>query len=215
MAVTKKAGIRVVSRFHPIEEDAPEAFLYFAEMMDVMTGGEPAGAEFFSDIDGDGGEPGGDIDPRVRRAACEMVDAARGALEDVDDKYEIYTEGELICGGGRLEVRYREPDELTGMGDTVTSISFEEERRGIVTVTRGGDVYSALVLERGVRHSCAYSTEPLPLVVYTTARRIDNGITENGGTLDMIYTVEARAGEAQYNRVTLTVTVGEEEICPK
>ncbi len=189
---TKKVGIRVVSRFHVIEPDTSEALCYFAEMMDSAVDDGEDGSAFTKDD------------------ADELFGIMRDALGTDDDCIDIYTEGELYVGDGKLELRYAEPEEVTGMGKSVTSITFTEERRDIVTVTRGGDVYSALVLERGVRHTCAYNTEVMPLLVYTTAKRIENTLTASGGVIDMVYTVETRAGTAQYNRVTVTVGVMED-----
>ena len=177
----RKVGVRIRSRFHDIEPDASESFCYFAEMIDNMGDGE---------------------DGEQIKQLIKMLMEDEGECE----KFEIYTEGELYTGDGKIEIRYREPD-MTGMGDTVTSVSFETGNRDLVTITRGGDVYTALVLERGVRHTCAYNTSQLPLLIYTTARRIENSVGENGGELDMIYTVETGMSPPQFNRMTMNVTV--------
>lgn len=117
---------------------------------------------------------------------------------------DLYTEGELYYGDGRIEIRYGE-SELTGLGETVTSVSFDESDRGLITILRGGDIYSAIVLQRGVRHLCVYETEGLPIEIYTTAKRVINSLTDCGGTLEMIYTVETHDEPAQFNRMCLTV----------
>ena len=182
-AETINVGIRIKSRFHEIEPDKTESLCYFAEMMEsVMEGDDSEESE------------------EVRRFLKFLFD------DDGEcDNFEMYTEGELYYGDGKLEVRYREP-EITGMGDSVTSISFDCGDRSLVTITRGGDVYTALVLERGVRHTCAYNTSSQPFIVYTTARRIENSLDRRGGTLDMIYTVETGMSPPQFNRMTMTVT---------
>lgn len=194
----RKVGIRIESRYHEIEPDTSEAFCYFAEMLNAEAESDESGSEEFTSDD-----------------AAEITRLIREIFEVDDEKIELYTEGELYFGDGKLEVRYREPNEVTGMGESVTSISFDSDNREIITITRGGDVYSALVLERGVRHTCAYNTDALPLIIYTTAKRIKNELHRDGGMLDMIYIVEAQSGPAQYNRVTVTVTVHDsEEVCP-
>lgn len=191
----KKVGVRVESRFHEILPYSDEAFGFFAGMADLAA---ECDSDEFTKSDADD----------VVKLMCEL-------FEPDDETTDFYTEGELYYGGGRLEVRYREPNELTGMGETVTSVYFEEGDRELVTITRGGAVYSALVLERGVRHTCAYNTDSLPIVIYTTAKRVDNKLTPSGGVLDLIYTVETQSGPAQYNRATVTVNVigEEEEVC--
>ncbi len=195
----KKVGVRVESRYHEIGEDTSEALCYFAALADLAAEDADDSANDRPDVS--------DADRFTSDNAAVLTNYLRQVFEPDDERVEIYTEGELFSAGGRLEVRYREPKEATGMGNSVTSISFDEKNRGIITITRGGDVYAALVLERGVRHTCAYNTGPVPLLIYTTAKRIDNKLTSSGGTLDMIYTIESQFGTAQFNRVTVTVTV--------
>ncbi len=176
----KKVGIRVSSHFHDIEPDAAESLCYFAEMLDQVD----------------------DEDGEQLKALLRLI------IEDEsdDDSLDMYTEGELYTGDGKTEIRYREPD-VESMGETVTSVSFDDGDRELVTITRGGDVYTALVLEQGVRHTCAYNTGSLPLLIYTTARRIENTVGEDGGVLDMIYTVETGMSPPQFNRITMNVTL--------
>ncbi len=209
----KKVGVRVESRFHEILPYSDDAFGFFAGMADLAA--EDGSGEF------------------TKSDADDFIKLVSELFEPDDETTDFYTEGELYYGGGKLEIRYREPCELSSvggvggvgsLGETVTSVYFEEENRELVTITRGGAVYSALVLERGVRHTCAYNTCSLPIVIYTTAKRVDNRLTPSGGVLDLIYTVETQSGPAQYNRATVTVNVtdgdeacdgesGEEAVC--
>ena len=180
-------GIRIRSRFHEIEPDTSESLCYFAEMMGSMI------SEGYGD----------DEENEQIRGLLRFLMDDEG--DDDGDSFEMYTEGELYSGDGKIEVRYREP-EISGMGDCVTSISFDCDDRDLVTVTRGGDVYTALVLERGVRHTCAYNVGPRPFTVFTTAKRIENSLSRSGGKLDMVYTVETGMAPPQYNRMSITVT---------
>lgn len=202
----KKVGVRVESRFHEIDDEASEIYCYFAEMADAVT---EAGSEL---LYGGGFFTSDEITPE---AMTELTGLVRDLMTADEKKISIYTEGELISSDGRIEIRYREPDaegsdgEL-GMGRTLTSITFDEAERGLVTITRTGDVNSALTLERGVSHTCAYNTCGAPFILYSTAKRVENGITADGGSLDMIYTVGTQYGIAQYNRVSVNVTVMED-----
>lgn len=198
----KKVGVRIESRFHEIEDDTSEAFCYFAEMVDSVSA---SGGEIFAGI--------GDEEFTASDAE-ELTGLVRDLLLSNDENISIYTEGELRTRDGRVEVRYREPDDALGLGSSVTSITFDEADRDIVTITRGGEITMALVLERGVRHACAYNTPVMPMIIYTTAKRVDNRLTDAGGALDLIYTVETQGGAAQFNRVTVTVNVMEDQICP-
>ncbi len=179
----KDVIIKIKSEFHEIEREKDDAVRFLTEMRP------------FAGDDGDISEEGIDL-------------LLNELFRDDTESMEICTEGELILDGGRLEVRYTEP-ESTEMGETVTSISFDTSDRGLVAVMRGGDVYTALLLERGVRHSCVYSTSYVPITIYTTARRVENTLTENGGEINLAYTVESGMGVEQFNRMSIKVTVAE------
>ncbi len=126
-------------------------------------------------------------------------------FDEKEESMEMCTEGELYFGDGRIEIRYVEP-EISDMGDSVTAVSFEETAPELVAVMRGGDVYTALILERGVRHACVYSTSLMPITIYTTAKQLENRLGKDGGELIAVYTVETQEGVVQFNRMCMTVT---------
>lgn len=173
---SKAVKVRLKSQFHEVIDERTDAVRYFAEMMSMASGIE-------ADVD-------------------EMI---KNLFPDDTETMEMCTEGELYYGDGRIEIRYAEP-EITEMGDSVTAVSFEESDRGLIAVMRGGDVYTALILERGVRHACVYSTQMMPITIYTTAKQIENGLTRDGGTLLLVYTVETYEGPVQFNRMVMTVS---------
>lgn len=175
----KEVKVRLKSQFHEIINEKNEALRQITNMMMYMTP---------EDLDGE------DVEAMIKRL-----------FDDEDESMDICTEGELYYGDGRIEIRYIEP-ELTEMGESVTAVTFEEDDPGLVAVMRGGDVYTALILERGVRHACVYSAGIMPITIYTTAKKVENGLTENGGVLTLIYTVETQEGIVQYNRMQMTVT---------
>lgn len=181
----KEAIIKIKSQFHEVERERSDAVRFLTEMHSLASDGE---GRVISD---DG------FDELIREL-----------FSDESETLEICTEGELIAEGGRIEVRYEEPAP-TGMGETVTYVSFDESDRGLVSVMRGGDVYTALILERGVRHSCVYSTTYVPITIYTTARRVENTLTEDGGELYLVYTVESGMGVEQFNKMSISVTTAE------
>lgn len=183
----KEVIIKIKSQFHEIERERADAVRFLTEMRSF------ASEEAEGIISDDG------FDELIREL-----------FTDESETMEICTEGELVSEGGRIEVRYAEPAP-TEMGETVTSISFDESDRGLVAVMRGGDVYTALILERGVRHSCVYNTTYVPITIYTTAKRVENTLTENGGELHLVYTVESGVGVEQFNKMTITVTPVERE----
>lgn len=178
----KEVIIKIISQFHEIEREKAEVIRYLTDMKHAA-----------SEAD----------DPELTEDGLDAL--LHDLFRDDSETMEICTEGELICENGRIDVRYSEPAP-TGMGETVTSISFDTSDRGLVAVMRGGDVYTALILERGVRHSCVYNTTYVPITIYTTARRVENTLTEDGGGLYLVYTVESGVGVEQFNKMSITVT---------
>ncbi len=177
----KKVIIKIRSQFHEIERERDEAVRFITEMRSFAADG--------GDISEDG------FDGLLREL-----------FGDEDETMEMCTEGELVSEGGRIEVKYTEP-EPTGMGETVTSISFDTSDRGLIAIMRGGEIYTALILERGVRHSCVYSTAYMPITICTTAKKVENSISEDGGELLLVYTVEGGMGVEQYNKMQISVTL--------
>lgn len=178
----KEVIIKIRSQFHEVEPEKTDAIRFLTEMKHAAS--EDAGAEITSD----------GFDAMLKEL-----------FENDPETMEICTEGELFADDGRIEVKYTEPAP-TGMGETVTSISFDPSDRGLVAIMRGGDVYTALILESGVRHSCVYNTSYMPITIYTTAKRVENTLTENGGELYLVYTVESGLGPEQFNRMNISVT---------
>ncbi len=177
----KDAIIKIKSQFHEIVEEKRDAARFLAELRSAVGEDSPVFGEGFDEM-------------------------MNGLFGEDGETMEICTEGELIAEDGRIQIKYSEP-EPTGMGETTTAISFDEADRGLISIMRGGDIYTALILERGVRHSCVYNTSYIPITIHTTARRVENRITEDGGELLLAYTVEGGMGAIQYNKMLISVSI--------
>lgn len=112
--------------------------------------------------------------------------------QDSFDKVELITEAEYRDDGKRIEIRYEET-ELTGMEGSITCISFDRESPGIVSILRGGSVYTVMIFEEGKRHICAYETPVMPFELCIFTRRVQNNIGfDTGNSLDLDYLIEIR-----------------------
>lgn len=179
----KRIGVRIESQFHDVSASFNEALFCCTE----------------SHVENSGG--GGN--------SSNTADKLRNSTEADDESSEVYTEGELHIDGDKYEVCYFEPYDVTAIEHAMTTIFFEESARSNVTITRTGSSSMAIVLERGVRHECAYGTRRMPFVIYITAKYVKNEITPSGGVLDMAYTVDTLTGTVQLNRIKVTVMVRE------
>lgn len=121
------------------------------------------------------------------------------------EKITVTTEGSLYFTGGRLELAYTEYLDEEGTVSCETVVSFDVEDPLTVTVTRTGEVKSALVIEKGKRHICVYDTPYMPFEVCVAARDVVNELTLSGGRLLMDYAVEIKGAAATMSRVEITV----------
>ncbi len=73
--------------------------------------------------------------------------------------------------------------------DGVATSSDIEINGGAVLVRRSGGVTSSFLFEEGVSHKSLYSVGPYSFDAEIKTRRIRQGIGENGGRLDLYYTM--------------------------
>lgn len=108
-----------------------------------------------------------------------------------DNGIELTTEAEYTDDGKRIEIKYNET-ELTGMDGAVTCISFAKNAPGIISMLRGGSVYTVMIFEEAKRHICAYETPIMPFELCILTRKVANRIDGTSGSLDIDYLIEIR-----------------------
>ena len=112
---------------------------------------------------------------------------------------ELVTDGtleELITGC--WELRYEE-SALTGMEGVTTTFLVEP---GKIVLTRSGKLNSQMVFQKDVSHNSLYKMDFGALMLTVTARSIDYQLTEDGGVVDLSYSIEieqAAAGNIDYH----------------
>ena len=121
---------------------------------------------------------------RSKRVAIEILSIQNGKETSVfisdarfkknKDKYKIEFDGTELCG----------------MPGQVTSLEVEDER--IVRLTTGKkEVYSQMIMEKGVRHcSLRLDDREGPLSMGVSTKRIKSGIGADGGKLEVDYSLE-------------------------
>lgn len=123
--------------------------------------------------------------------------------EDDVERLEITAEANYHDDGTRISITYHE-SEMTGMAGAVTSISFNKNDTGLVSMLRHGTVKTAMVFETGKRHLCVYETPVMPFEVCILTSKVINAI-ESEGTLTLDYTVELRGAVAEQTHLHLRV----------
>lgn len=120
-----------------------------------------------------------------------------------EDEAEFCTEGRLLTTANEVKLLYEE-SELSGMEGSVASLTFLREVPGVLTLTRSGEVNTALVFEQDRRHICVYHTPFMDFEVCIKSFLVRNALLESG-CVDLDYIVEIHGAKAERCRMTITV----------
>ena len=127
----------------------------------------------------------------------------RQAYQDQEpDVIELVTEGTLEYRDGGWEICYEET-ELTGLRGVTTVFRVEPDQ---IILTRSGKLSSKMVFKKDFKYDSLYQMEFGALLITVCAKRITVQLDENGGVVDLIYSIEieqSAAGEVDYH---LTIT---------
>ena len=121
--------------------------------------------------------------------------------ENGKDHFTLSTVGDYTKDGETRIIRYRD-SAATGFEGSETTLHVTP---GMVTMIRTGEYASSLILEKGRRHTCHYGTPvgDLPLGINTT--KLENGLTDSGGTLDFSYSLDLNANLFAATELKITV----------
>ena len=145
------------------------------------------GESLFSELVGDG-----EIDISVLGDGCPEPEVI-----------EINTLGKRREKDGRVDISYEE-SEVTGMDGSTTSVSYDTDATGIVSMIREGAVSTALVFEEGKRHHCVYNTPFMPFEICVHTLKVENNLG-GVGTLSLDYIIEIRGAKAERTKFTMQI----------
>lgn len=118
------------------------------------------------------------------------------------DVIELVTEGVLVQETDGWSLRYEESD-LTGLEGVFTTFRVLEDK---VVLTRTGRLNSQMVFQEGVSHDSLYQVEFGALMITVCAMQVKADISECGGTIDLIYSIEIEQNAAGRIDYHLTIT---------
>ncbi|MBR6529908.1 MAG: DUF1934 domain-containing protein [Clostridia bacterium] len=113
---------------------------------------------------------------------------------------ELSTCGTLTQSDEGLAVTYDET-EITGLSGCVTTFTLSDD---LVCLSRAGEVKSHLVFEHGKRFQLYGGAGPFPINVQCHSLSTDMG--ENGGVIDIDYSVEVAGSTVEHNAYTIRVS---------
>ena len=102
------------------------------------------------------------------------------------DVIELVTEGTLEERDGGWDLCYEE-SALTGMEGVTTTFRVEADR---IILNRSGKLNSQMVFKEGVSHDSLYQVDFGALMITVCAERIMANISDKGGMIDLIYSIE-------------------------
>ncbi len=114
---------------------------------------------------------------------------------------DLMTEAKLYERNGKYYITYDET-ELTGLEGTRTMVKMDG---ATVSMIRTGTYPSELLFAEDQRHVGLYQTEFGALTISTHTSRLDNTIGENGGVLEIEYTIEVDNSMVGHHRFRMTV----------
>lgn len=119
-------------------------------------------------------------------------------MDQEPESIELVTEGVLENTDGGWKLTYSESD-LTGLAGVNTTFSVNGDT---VTLARSGKLNSQMVFKEGVSHDSLYRMEFGALMLTVCATRVEANITEQGGTIDLVYNIsveQSAAGVIDYH----------------
>lgn len=115
---------------------------------------------------------------------------------------ELLTDGTMEQNGNDFVLSYEDSD-ATGFEGATTTITAQD--KNLVSIVRCGTANSNLVIETGKKHYCLYGTPFGDITVGIFTHKIENSLSENGGSLYLKYTIDVNSSYMSDNEIYLDV----------
>ena len=134
----------------------------------------------------------------MKRAVMLSIRGMQRYPDQDPEVIELVTEGTLEKTQAGWTLKYEESD-LTGLAGVTTTFQVQPS---VVTLTRTGPLTSRMEFREGIPHESLYQMEFGALMLTVCANKVRYDITENGGTIDLLYSIEIEntaAGHIEYH----------------
>lgn len=115
---------------------------------------------------------------------------------------ELVTEGTLRRFENEYTITYTEEQTVEG-SKTKTVLTVQSDNT--VVLERRGDLNSRLVITEGERNNCLYAMPQGTLSLGIYGKEVKSNLTESGGTVKMVYTIDANLEPISENTVEIFV----------
>lgn len=131
----------------------------------------------------------------------QYVDGEKGEIQ-------MTTLGSYVKKGTNRYIMYREFDQDNPHAKVTSILKVEGNQR--VTLIRNGDQNSRLILEKGQRHLCHYDTGYGSMMVGVFANQISSDLTDEGGRLEVSYSLDINSGLTSINEIFINIKEAEQ-----
>lgn len=121
-------------------------------------------------------------------------------LDEVGE-ISLNTTGSYTAKGGTRFITYKEYDAENPKVSCTSVLKVEPDK---VTMMRSGTA-TRLILEKGRRHLCLYDTGYGMLTVGVFTSQLDSSLGEQGGRVDIKYTLDIDSNLSSSNEITVEV----------
>lgn len=124
-------------------------------------------------------------------------------LDDQTDTIEFSTVGRFGIKDGEYYIAYDE-GQLFDSGDAVKTKLFIKPDDTVI-LQRNGSITSKMVIEKGKRNTCFYSTPIGELVIGIFGERLEYNLTEKGGKINLKYVIDSDLRVISRNSVNISI----------
>ena len=124
------------------------------------------------------------------------------AVDSDSDSVELTTEGKFGEKDGKYFLSYEEGQLMDSA--SVKTKMFINSQKSIV-LTRSGDINSRMEIEENIRNNCFYSTPVGELSLGIHGEKVIVDLNENGGRIELVYTIDSDLKLVSRNEVEITV----------
>ena len=128
----------------------------------------------------------------MSRSVILSIEGRQRYVGQEPDVIRLDTEGIMTYHDGGWDITYEE-SELTGLSGVTTTFRVEPEK---VTLLRTGALSSTMVFQEGVAHDSLYRMEFGTLMISVKATRVFFDLVEDGGSIDLVYSIVIENTEA-------------------
>lgn len=128
------------------------------------------------------------------------------SIDGNDSKIQLTTVGAYAHKGLTRYITYNEYDEDYPELKITTIIKIENNK---VTLIRNNFAKTRLILEKGKRHQCFYSANGIPIMLGVYTKNIISNLDDNGGKLEISYSLDINTDVTSFNDIAIEVKKGE------